>query len=193
MAAPLELALDEQMVAYLELALDEQICDEAETEWSALSEEQREQEQELWRSVTGMDHAWRREGRAIKALLSREQMRYVVGCRVQRGRSPRRRSVRDVARARSPGRLDDPDKPAPPLGRPLEDPAPRAKLLATLVLEAFEVGDQRYACELCLSELEDGPAVLRCRCEDCGAHFEWPGLLKAHWDNADHWPLEEAA
>ncbi len=74
------------------------------------------------------------------------------------------------------------------------DETGRACQLATLVLEALEVGDQDMAVSLCLSELEDGPRARPCRCRVCGAAFEWPGLLTAHQDRAGHYlELERAA
>ncbi len=55
-----------------------------------------------------------------------------------------------------------------------------SRLAIVAALDALEVGDHALAVEILLDALEgDGQYVSRCRCE-CGAGFEWPGLLDAH-------------
>jgi hypothetical protein len=66
------------------------------------------------------------------------------------------------------------------------------RLAIAVALEAFGAGDNWYGVDVLQQAFEDGPAVTRCYCE-CGAGFEWPGLLAAHRDKAGHWPLEDAA
>jgi hypothetical protein len=61
--------------------------------------------------------------------------------------------------------------------------------LAVVVLEVLENGDQAGAVEILLGALEDGPSERPYACE-CGATFEWPGLLDHHRRFAH---LEEAA
>lgn len=56
-------------------------------------------------------------------------------------------------------------------------PADRHAIVAAL--DALGDGDARLAGAILLGALEDGPSERRCRCE-CGAAFEWPGLLDAH-------------
>ena len=52
-------------------------------------------------------------------------------------------------------------------------------------LEALEDGDQALAVAILLGALEDGPTERSHRCE-CGAAFEWPGLLDAHRHRSGH-------
>jgi hypothetical protein len=47
-------------------------------------------------------------------------------------------------------------------------------------LDALEAGDQDELVATLLGALEDGPAVRRCVCPDCGQPFEWPGRLDHH-------------
>lgn len=53
----------------------------------------------------------------------------------------------------------------------------------TAALEALDAGETRYACEILLSALEDGPTARRYSCEVCAVPFEWPGELEAHLDH----------
>ncbi len=57
-----------------------------------------------------------------------------------------------------------------------------------VALESLEDGDQALAVEVLLGALEDGPIARRNLCE-CGAPFEWPGLLDDHRRRAGHEPL----
>ncbi len=52
-------------------------------------------------------------------------------------------------------------------------------------LEALEDGDQALAVAILLGALEDGPSFRPHLCE-CGAAFEWPGLLDDHRRRAEH-------
>ncbi len=67
------------------------------------------------------------------------------------------------------------------------------RLAIVVALEALEVGDQRYAVEVLLGALEDGPLGPCGYACECGRRFEFPGLLVSHRDRAGHWPIEEAA
>ena len=69
-------------------------------------------------------------------------------------------------------------------------PTPSLHLAIVAALEALEVGDQGLAVAVLLGALEDGQTERRYRCE-CGASFEWPGLLDAHLLAAHE--IEEAA
>ena len=57
--------------------------------------------------------------------------------------------------------------------------------LIVSALEALEAGDQALAVEILLGALDDGPSERAFQCE-CGASFEWPGLIDAHRIGADH-------
>jgi len=52
----------------------------------------------------------------------------------------------------------------------------------TAALEALDAGETRYACEILLSALEDGPTARRYSCEVCAVPFEWAGQLAEHVD-----------
>jgi hypothetical protein len=58
-------------------------------------------------------------------------------------------------------------------------------------LEALGAGDVPEATAILLGTLEDGPTERRFACE-CGARFEWPGLLDRHRIAAGH-ELEQVA
>jgi hypothetical protein len=48
-------------------------------------------------------------------------------------------------------------------------------------VDALEVGDVDLAVRILLDALEDAPRRVRAVCHVCGAAFEWPGLLDAHF------------
>ncbi len=56
------------------------------------------------------------------------------------------------------------------------------------IREALEDGDVDFAGAIIDSALEDGPSTRQHRCQ-CGAAFEWPGLLDDHRRRSGHEPL----
>ncbi len=60
-----------------------------------------------------------------------------------------------------------------------------------VALESLEAGDQALAVDVLLGALEDGPSARRNLCE-CGAAFEWPGLLDAHLQRSGHEPWRDS-
>jgi hypothetical protein len=64
----------------------------------------------------------------------------------------------------------------------LEVEVGRLRSALVRVVELLEDGapDEAHAFAVAAAEPTWPPAVDRCRCEFCGARFEWPGLVEAH-------------